>query len=899
MRKLANWMPIFKGNTAVRPGHLMAMNYLSSLLILAVVPSAPIEPAVVDGEAVEIYRCDFEAADDRDFDGWPDQWTRQLGRGFPRYIPLALTDDPELPAGTAANRCCSVQLDGGAAALQSPPLAVDPSYSYGISCRIRTAQLVGHAAALCLVALDSEGQEIERVAAAPLTGDRPWTDVAIGPWDPPHHKVRSLSVRFEVLPRVPGALFGSAFLDAVVVTRLPRVTLSADHEFHIADSANPPRVLCRVSGISPQSAEVRFELWDEMDRKLAAETVPLTSRPPTMPVDQATAAGGEASWQPPIRQRGFYRIQATVQQPEHAPLQRTTTLVVTGPRSATDPGIFGWTLPAGAQRLSVRQLADLSRVTGLGWIKFPVSPTTAEPRTADAVAWFAERATNDGIQFVGMLTAAAITPHAAAGEPTSDSPAVPIAVVLNDADQWQRWIFPVLTRLALKVHSWQLGGDHDTSYVGLPDLEQRIHAVRAGFDRFGHEARLALVWPWHEECPAPPRPSWDFLNQVADPPLTAEEIESRPTTAAPETGPWMVLEPLPEGQYDRQTRIKDLVLRMTATQAGHFSAAFHPDPFAAHTGLLNVDGTPRELFLPWRTAAEWLAGARYLGQLQFPGGSHNRVFARDGEALIVIWNDRPTTEQIFLGDPDRIRQTDVWSRQRQPETVFEDGAPQQRLEVDTLPTFVTGVNLPIAQLRIGFACEPAAFSTSVGEDQLITLRFQNPWPQGIEGQLVLRTPRAWVVTPSQSRFQAARDDEQQRSFRAFLGTNAPSGPQAIRVDFEVRAERPYRFSVYRTCQVGLDDVVFPIYTTLDESGNLLVEQHLINKTDEELSFNCLLFIPGRDRESRQISRAPPGHHTWLYVIPDGAPLVGSRLWLRIEEVGGRNRILNYDAPIEP
>jgi hypothetical protein len=49
---------------------------------------------------------------------------------------------------------------------------------------------------------------------------------------------------------------------------------------------------------------------------------------------------------------------------------------------------------------------------------------------------------------------------------------------------------------------------------------------------------------------------------------------------------------------------------------------------------MQVDGTPAELFLPWRTTATAISGGEYLGQMQLPGGSINHVFVRDGEAIL-------------------------------------------------------------------------------------------------------------------------------------------------------------------------------------------------------------------------------------------------------------------------
>ena len=125
-----------------------------------------------------------------------------------------------------------------------------------------------------------------------------------------------------------------------------------------------------------------------------------------------------------------------------------------------------------------------------------------------------------------------------------------------------------------------------------------------------------------------------------------------------------------------------------------------------------------------------------------------------------------------------------------------------------------------------------------------------------------------------------------------LGTNATSGPQKIRLDFNLSADRTYRFSVYREIQVGLGDIELELESHLDEHGDLIVDQHLTNKTDKRVSFNCLLYVPDRRRERRQVFDLARGRQTTRFVIRDGEELIGLTLGLRAEEIGGA-RVLNH------
>jgi hypothetical protein len=877
------------------------MQSLASLLILAAVHSAPMVPE--RAEAVEVYGCDFEAAHDLNFDDWPDGWTRRSGADYPFYVQIGIENESGANGAESSNRCLGVHMDGGAAAVHCQPVAVSSSFSYLLSCRVRTSQLTAHTAFLSLIALDEKQEIVSYIESATVHEAVDWTMVEIGPWAPPpeaRHVVLSLQVR----PLHRGALFGTAWFDEVRVARLPRVTLSGDDRFNIYSDVAEPVVNFRVSGIRQREPRVHFILTDVYGRQVAEHHSTMATRQMTF-ADEASKAdapaaaySGEVLWQPPIPDVGFYRISATIESPDTSPLQRSITLAVVEEADARGAGIFGWCFPHGDTYIPIKQLAQLATTAHLSWIKYPVWFADGDTATADRIAWLAERMAGQGIQFVAVLcNPPAEKARELLGE-DADSPQ--IAVVFAQPEAWKRLVNPVITRLSLKVRWWQLGADNDLSYVGLAQLEERIREILDHFGRFGQEIRLGLVWNWLEERPAAIQAPWSFLSCVTQPPFTARELEnnlSEVKQSGAHGGTWILVDPLPIDRHSTDARARDLVLRMVAAQTAGAEAAFISDPFDPLIGLINPDGTPRELFLPWRTTAAALSGCEYLGQLQLPGNSQNRVFARDGQAIIAIWNDQPTREALFLGDAEDVRQLDIWGRSHTPEEQNVQGSPVQVLDVGPLPTFVIGANLAIARVRIDFAFDKEELSSAVGQEQVVSFHFRNAFPQGMSGDVVLHAPNAWTVQPERLRFKAAADEQQVHAFRIFLGPNASSGPQLVQIDFDVRADRAYRFSVYRTIRIGHGDVGFEIFATLNDDGELVVEQHLINKSDQEVSFNCLLFLGGR-RERRQILHAPRGRRIEVYAFPQGASFAGETLWLRAEEIGGK-RLMNYHFTVEP
>ena len=95
----------------------------------------------------------------------------------------------------------------------------------------------------------------------------------------------------------------------------------------------------------------------------------------------------------------------------------------------------------------------------------------------------------------------------------------------------------------------------------------------------------------------------------------------------------------------------------------------------------------------------------------------------------------------------------------------------------------------------------------------------------------------------------------------------------------------------------MDDVQIDMTTRLRDDGTLIVEQHLTNLTDTFMSFQSVLFVPGRRRQTRQVINLGRGKNTVTFILPNGEGLVGQKLWLRAEEMGG-SRILNFTVTAE-
>lgn len=870
------------------------MNLSLSLCILAALASG--DSDTDDASAHAAFRCDFEQATDANFDGWPDNWTRRQGKGFPKHLKVALAGDSEAP-GDHPNHCLQIDLDGGAATVYSPPIEVDPLLNYILRGRLKTAGLKHNVAAIEVIFLDGENKPLRTFSSPPTNRASDWEPITIGPLSPDTPGIRKAVLALHLRPTDKADLFGSAMFDDLWLGVVPRITVEANRRLHLYTDPKEVEITCQISGLEEPEATMKFELWDQDGQSVAIAERPIEMTRGNAAAENShgrAAFAGTATWKPPIHEIGFYRVHVTVgsqaRQSHH--LSRTITLAVIDPLTGPDRGQFGWSLPRGEEGLPLGALVGLLEHSGISWLKFPIWFDETDRERADQLAWLVERLGDRNIQLIGVLD----QPPARVRTQFGRQAELPVASVFLQPELWKPQLDPVMTRLSLKVLWWQLGHDQDTSFVGFPQFAPIMAAVREHFQQLGRETHLGVAWDWLKPTSADTNAA-QFLSYKVDTPFTADELGTYLDAQPRGDGrPWVMLEPLAAGDYAVHDRVRDLVLRMLVATAHGADAIFLSDPFHEQTGVLNPDGTPGDLLLPWRTTALLTAGAEYLGSLTLPNGSHNLVFRRGDEALLVVWNNRPVRETLYLGD--HPRQTDLWGRVREPEPVADGTRAEHTIEVTALPTFVTGLHLPVARWQISFQFDSQELASVFGQEQNVDYQLTNPFDRSVSGALQVQAPSSWKIEPAIERFRLGSGEELKNSLRVLLPADAASGVQPVKIDFDVAADRHYQFRVYRQLHVGLQDLDVESATYLDASGNLVIDLEVLNKSDQTLDFSCLLFARDRRRERKQILGLGPEGTTKQFVLPNGKELLGTTLWLRIEEIGG-SRILNRQIVATP
>ncbi|HEV7278607.1 MAG TPA: hypothetical protein VGN57_00220 [Pirellulaceae bacterium] len=602
-----------------------------------------------------------------------------------------------------------------------------------------------------------------------------------------------------------------------------------------------------------------------------------------------------ATWTPELPGPGYYEAVVRCRGRDRDPsnrqpsaegdvtFQRRVRFVALPKIEPARGGSFGWSFSAVRQPLAPRTLAQLAPELGVQWIRLPVWYDHEDQLAENEMADFLERLSEQGVQFIGALDRP--PPRLCVGFATDEE--IPIARAISDPALWQPALSPILPRMALKIQRWQLGSDDDLSLIGFPDRQRAIADVRAELIRYNRQVQIGVAWNWIYDLAPDVANELQFISFRADPPFAAHELDAylEANTGRP-FGTVVQIKLLDAGEYSDEARARDMLERMIQTRRHETLAALLPEPFSASRGIFTESGEPTPMLLPWRTAASQLGAARRIGQLSLRSEAVNHVFLRGNDALLVAWSDVPTQETLYLGD--RPSAVDLWGNPVPLETVGEEHV----VPIGPVPIFVSGLHPEIAAWRARFRLLQRDLESVPNKPQKLLWEGENAFAQGASGTLRVDAPELFTGGAMSPTFRLSPGETTHGDLTFTLGPQANGGMQTVRIDFDVSADRPYKFSTYEKVYVGLKDVRIDIRSGIDAMGALVVEQEFVNLGQTPVSFDFYLYAPDRKRKRLQLREVGPGTYKLEYLFPDGESLLGKELWLRAEASDGL-RVLNH------
>lgn len=832
--------------------------------------------------ATDVLSFSFEEEEDRDVDGVPDEWNRRRSPGFPGYVRCQI--DPE--HGHVGEQSFHARINGGRIAWYSPfnnDLArVDPAFNYVFRGFIRTEHLQNDAALYSISFLNSRRQRVQRFVTKPVTGTHAkWVPLELGPLQP-HSDARYVVIGCHVVHGEDQDIRGDVWFDGLWLGKLPRLTLVNRAQDHFLTPKSPIVINAEVSGLEPG---VNFGLFmslaDVTGKVLHHENWPLKLPTDHRPTSEELTRSIPWSLRP--REHGCYFVRAHLERDGRLMLLSETTIAVADPARSRPGGEFGWSLASGTGRLSTDEITFVASQAGINWLKLPLWKSMHEEGTASPndVAEMLERLSDRSISVVGLLN----DPPTFIRNQFARQWAGISEIFVLPPEFWSPSLEPVLARYGSAVEYWQLGGDDDASFAGMSGLEDVTRNVKREFDRIGRNSRIGVQWPWPTELPIPDDIRNLFVTVGGEDGLPLPEIEKAfQGKAQPVSEHWAMLRPLPTDRPHAE-RSSTLVRQMIAARLNSAQGVFLSGVFDGERGLLDKDGAPTPLFLPWRTTALMMREASHLGSFQLPGNPANHVFERDGKAIVIFPGDAPVITELNLGN--KVERVDIWGRRMAiPREQY-----RHQIETSGEPIFCVNCSEQLARWRLETGFESGRIPAEYGghPDAIVG---RNTFNQGVRGKVTLKLPSDWEADPSVWEIELAAGE----SFRLPTTINLPQtaslGTAHIVLAFEITTDRRRQFDVHRSFEVGLGDVIVDVYDRVLPDGRLEIEQIVSNRVNppELLNFKCTLSVSGHKSQTEYVTRLGEEKDRKLYYLPNAESLKGQELWLNLEEIGGRRNL---------
>jgi hypothetical protein len=826
--------------------------------------------------------------------------------------PAAL---PPSPADALFDRYLRVDLNGSGAFVSSPYLAANTSHQYRFGCRIRTDLVYDSARVEFVfgrfVAPEIDGskqpevlEELAVYSTPKVSGDTAWTTYVLPLVRPPVGTTH-LVTRLIVAGGEDGLedIRGSAGFDDIRIEEKPQLEIATDQPRGIYNIGETVRASASIAGYLPADIDkVQFELYDVNQRLISSKIMPIQrgSVQSDAGIDSPKIVNrnrAQVDWVIPGLLSGYYRMNVSLVGGDDLQLNAQTTLAVVQDLGERGRGLFGWTLESQHDQIGAADFAFWLSRLGVSWVKYPCWEPDKVAR--DELQTVFSRLQDARIQTVGMIN----QPPPEHLEDFSASGELVVAEVFRDPETWKRLLSPIMGQFTQKITMWQLGGERDFSFLGLPRLPEQIEEIVEGLEeRNGQKIDVTLSWPWLEPSAPFAEASWHATCRSSSPPLSATELDAFLTrsdseqAAAGYTGPrtWLLIDPLDAKVYDRRTRIRDLVLRMATARKHRVQASFVTKPHDPQFGLLRPDSRPGEMLLPWRTTSLLLGNLRAVGSMRLRSQADNEVYINAKRAVVLMWADEETEELAYFGDGARM--VDVWGRVTPLQTVEIGGQSLQRVRIGPEPVFLIGCDPAVLAFRMSVELGSDRLDSPLGRKEVMDIAFTNPMRESLVGQVRVIPPRSWRVTPSQKSWRLLGGQDANVDFQVVLSNTADIGEYEVEIQFALETNPPELVSVYRKVRVGPAGIDMTIETRLLSDGSLRAELVINNKTTIPRLYNCFFFPPAGSFAQQQVT-VPAGKEVRRGInFRDGAKMIGKRFRVRAVEQKSK-RVMNYEVTV--
>ena len=896
-----------------------------------------------------ISKWDFGTKEDSQQDGWPDGWVRRKDVKHPGFIPIQIrkksTSDVEvaeverlrrslgqvvlawetkkrpwevipesIPSGvnrfierTFLDPFLSIEMDGGSAEMYSPKVPVGLHSLYGLQVDIRSDAEYFDAYGQ-LRFLDSSGQLLSTTKTNAISGVKEWTRVRTTGAYQDDPRIAFVQVALTVEPNSSNAFRGSFGFDRVRIVQMPKIDLQLNRPNRMYSTRETVDLKCLASGLKSGPMRVEMKLIDHngivVDRttrelQRVDSSKPLMVQTPTAtPKSQGSNASGavhwkgECDWSIDPLQPGYYQLVTQLKQLSTVFFEQSESFVVLPRLSSLEPDLrFGWTLDETAYRWKTEDFLELLKEGRTGRIKLPIWFDNKSLQTQKLFCETIDKLLHADVSCVGIL-------HSPLGAQSIEkNPLQPYlqTAALEDPTIWQPLLEPVFRAMCLRVNDFQIGYDDDVQFANNPRYANSIDILRNLVRRYAPEASIvAPKTPWLAPPPNRNIDRWQISDELG---ISESEWDLSVSELGTTNPPWTSITPVSSEKYSLSVRTRDLASRMIASirKPDGRSVAWISDPLSDAVGFLSPDGTPREMFLPYRTMIDALLRKSYVGKLDLKSGSENALLSDEQNSCLVVWSSKPTQEQLFLGA--NATACDIWGRPVPIQTIQTPFGPEHRIPIDAWPVIIKGVDTQVALWRMGLNLDSKRIDSLVGLSQEVQVIFKNPFSYPASGRIELVAPDVLANEVESAIFEVGPKSTGTIPVKVLLRSDISALDTPVHIIAYMNGVPSVQFAVEKMLRIGNDEVDIETRYRISDADELWIDIDVINYIDTPISFDCMLLIPDRRRERVIIPRVVD-RTTKTLVLPKASELLNQTLWLRCEQIGTR-RVLNYRIKIEP
>ncbi|MDW8263202.1 MAG: hypothetical protein RMJ35_11805, partial [Phycisphaerales bacterium] len=656
---------------------------------------------------------------------------------------------------------------------------------------------------------------------------------------------------------------GTAWFDDVVVAQVPKIRLSTDAACNVFPAGAPMLVHIDINDRATDDLMAQWTVRDAEGTLIFQNSQRITAHA-TRPL---SAANRRLTTRLPDLPAGWYDLTVAMSCGGDALGERSIALIRLADGGAPidpDPrlGLIATDLPFEAWD----ELRDLLPLLGAGRVKLPVWTVQNDVLSAgDAkVDDLLESLRVLGVEPAACLVAPPpVVAQSIGGNSWSH-------LLKSDRQRWQPHLAYVVSRLANRVGPWQLGSDDADDFASSAELRDVYDRIRTELRELLEAPELVVPWSaWYEpganapesiamKVPVTVLPEQLPLYLRGAPGGSAGED---PALRAPNS---ISLELLPMDRYGRLNCLRDLAQRFTLALAAGARRIDVPLPYTVDRVDGKAAGRPAETLLVLRTLSMLLGNARFQAKVPIAENVEAFLFDRGEHNILVLWSraSDPTVRNLALHLGDRPVAVDLWGNVT-PLLPGDPGRRSARVQLGPMPVVLLGIDGQQARLRASVAWDNHRIESSF-RPQVRTLRFTNPCRTPISGQLRLRGPAGWILSPSVQQFSLNPGEEWSREISIEFPYNTPSGSKEVLVEFLLQDNPPgggnVEFSVPLPLVLGLEDVGLQTIAFIN-GDDLLVQQIITNYGKKQIDCSAFVICPGTARQERMVTNLAPGRMT--------------------------------------